>query len=631
MDDVETPSQPVEAEIATPARMPLTAEDLVGIAVEAPIADLKTCSSHDFRTRYAQAFRQAGTTGDVVAARVYGVMESLSGMSLRPRDRGAVWGAGVGGTTWRWAIPDDFLGPETQVLADLAPQLQNPGLRARVADVAWTNARALGATAAVAIEAYCDCAEGLTAGTVEPWLKPEGLHPVIEAVDPIHRALQIAHRTSKKTKRPARPGAVFTTVYDTARAERAFQSFRDLAEIALHFELRTAAEVAADAEALVAGVKDTKTCMVVGPIWRMAADLHDGLKDSEAKRRCLIGAYEQTLLMRQQVSKSAAADAHWVTEALQQLRHIDGLEAEEQALEIELKRLQKASLKEMRGIPVDLMIGDEANQTARHFESLDLAEALKQFALLASSPSPESLRQEAMDLKVLTPLSTMFGTVHLDGDGRPVARTPGAPHEGEPDPSWLMHMAQQFDKLRRNRAVGAAVHPARVVIQSRFEPQERHFAPIVAMSPFVPASQAPLMALGFTRFFQGDFMSAAHLLIPQIEPCLREVLCRKDLDPSKRRDNATEEDLSLDRLLDKYKDELGEILSPAIRDEIDRLFNASPGPGLRHEIAHGQLSAGGCFSHEVYYACWFLYRICALFLVDHWDETVRPELAAQGE
>lgn len=631
MDDVETPPKPAGAEAPAPARAPLTAEDLRGVAVEAPIADLKTCDTNDFRTLYSQAFRQAETAGEIAEARVYGVMESLSGMSLRPRDRGAVWGAGMVGTTWRWAIPDDFLGPETDVLAELAPRLQNPGLRARVADVAWTNKRSLAATAAVAINAYCDCAEGLATGTIEPWLKPDGLHPVIEAVDPIHRALQIVNRTTKKTKRPPRPEAVFTAVYDTARAQRAYQSFRDLAEIALHFELRTAAEVAADAEALVDGVQDTKTCMVVGPIWRMAADLHDGLKDPAARQRCLIGAYRQTLLMRQQVSKSAAADAHWVTEALQQLSHIDGMEAEEQALEVELKRLQKASLKEMRGFPVDLMVGDEANQTARHFESLDLAEALKQFALLAVSPSPESLRQEAMDLKELTPLSTMFGTVHLDGDGRPVARTPGAPHQGEPDPSWLMHMAQQFDKLRRSRVVVAGIHPARVVIQSRFEPQERHFAPIVAMSLFVPASQAPLIALGFTRFFQGDFMSAAHLLIPQIEPCLRELLRRKEQDPSKRRSDATEEDLSLDRLLDKYRDELDEILTPAIRAEIDRLFNASPGPGLRHEIAHGQLSAGGCFSAEVYYACWFLFRICALFLVAHWDETVRPELAAQGE
>jgi hypothetical protein len=67
---------------------------------------------------------------------------------------------------------------------------------------------------------------------------------------------------------------------------------------------------------------------------------------------------------------------------------------------------------------------------------------------------------------------------------------------------------------------------------------ERHFRPVVFQSPFVPPLQAPLYALGFARFFQGDFASAAYILFPQLEASLRHLLKARGADPTKRRDDA---------------------------------------------------------------------------------------------
>jgi hypothetical protein len=38
--------------------------------------------------------------------------------------------------------------------------------------------------------------------------------------------------------------------------------------------------------------------------------------------------------------------------------------------------------------------------------------------------------------------------------------------------------------------------------------------------------------------------------------------------------------------------------TPAIASEIDLLFNAKPGPELRHELEHEQISAGSCFHQD---------------------------------
>jgi hypothetical protein len=63
--------------------------------------------------------------------------------------------------------------------------------------------------------------------------------------------------------------------------------------------------------------------------------------------------------------------------------------------------------------------------------------------------------------------------------------------------------------------------------------------------------------------------------------------------------------------------------------ESDRIFNVQPGPTLRQDVAHGQLSAGQCYSPDVAYACWLLYRVCCFFVLPAWDGLITPAIAAE--
>jgi hypothetical protein len=135
-----------------------------------------------------------------------------------------------------------------------------------------------------------------------------------------------------------------------------------------------------------------------------------------------------------------------------------------------------------------------------------------------------------------------------------------------------------------------------------------------------------LYALGFARYLQGDFASAAYLLVPQLEASLRHILKAHGADPTKRRDDATEEDRSLDAIINNHRAELVKILGAPLLEELDRVFNIQPGPTLRHAVAHGQVSAGECYSPDVIYALWLLYRVCCLFLMKKWEDWVRPGL-----
>jgi hypothetical protein len=279
----------------------------------------------------------------------------------------------------------------------------------------------------------------------------------------------------------------------------------------------------------------------------------------------------------------------------------------------------------MGSFAVNTDVPNERDRITNLFSEMNFSTALKSFALLEASPKIADLKAEARKWAEQSPLSAMMGIKHLDDEGKTIVETAGA-GSGEPPDDWYLNAIARSESFRRAMIVANNIEPVRVHICGRVAIEERHFHPIVWQSPFVPEVQAPLYALGFARFFQGDFLSASHLLIPQLEPSLRHVLKCHGADPTKRRDDATEEDRSLDAIIVNHRDELTEIFGAPLLEELDRIFNAKPGPALRHDVAHGQLSAGQCFSADVIYACWLLYRLCCLPLINRWDQSVRPGL-----
>jgi hypothetical protein len=107
------------------------------------------------------------------------------------------------------------------------------------------------------------------------------------------------------------------------------------------------------------------------------------------------------------------------------------------------------------------------------------------------------------------------------------------------------------------------------------------------------------------------------------------VLLRSGHDAFKRhKDEGTFEDLSLSNIFKKMPEAMDAVFGVPLAHEINQLFSMRPGPALRHELAHGKLSDGACYSHDTVYACWFIFRLVCLPLMPVWDETVGKALEA---
>jgi hypothetical protein len=203
----------------------------------------------------------------------------------------------------------------------------------------------------------------------------------------------------------------------------------------------------------------------------------------------------------------------------------------------------------------------------------------------------------------------------------------------EADEEWIKSQSLQYLDIWRHQVVVGFIEPARHAVMTRFTLEERHFESLVSMSPFVPPGHEHLFALGFTRHWQGDHVSAAHLLIPQLENSIRHVLINAGCEPTKIKPDLLQEDVSLSGMLQNLRPLLNEVFGADFTNEIDLLFNYRAGPSLRHDVAHGKLTAHACYHPSAIYACWLIYRLTCLPLARQWDSMVASavEQAAFGQ
>jgi len=151
--------------VAKPFPPVVTLEDFDAVDFLAPLSGLDQADCHILEAAYGKAAQEAHAKNREPDLRVFRLLVSLCSLHFKVQDR-----AGVFGPQWvtegqRTAIPDDWRGEQNRVFEALFSRVPHPGLRARIADVTWTNDRKAHAAAGTAIEAYCEAAEGLRNGT----------------------------------------------------------------------------------------------------------------------------------------------------------------------------------------------------------------------------------------------------------------------------------------------------------------------------------------------------------------------------------------------------------------------------------------------------------------------------------
>jgi hypothetical protein len=207
------------------------------------------------------------------------------------------------------------------------------------------------------------------------------------------------------------------------------------------------------------------------------------------------------------------------------------------------------------------------------------------------------------------PLSSLFGGTYMSRDGRVIAKTNGINFDDTLDGNHpnVQASVMQNHGIHLTLIVQGNVLPALEILHLEHRIREVDFLSIVKQSPIVPPGREALFAKGLYSGYDHDYVTALHLLAPQIENLVRYHLKNAGARTSTLDSSGIENENGLSTLV--ALPEMKTVFGDDLTFEIKALFCDSLGANLRNELAHGLVDHNACNSLHGVYAWWLTLRL----------------------
>jgi hypothetical protein len=151
------------------------------------------------------------------------------------------------------------------------------------------------------------------------------------------------------------------------------------------------------------------------------------------------------------------------------------------------------------------------------------------------------------------------------------------------------------------------IWPALEVLLLEHRLREADFIGLANQSPIVPRGRERLFGKALFAGYDRDFVTAIHLLVPQIEHMVRVHLKQAGAKTTTLDIDGIENENGLSALM--ALPEAEKVFGEDLSFELKALLCDSFGPNLRNELAHGLLDDDACQSVYAIYAWWFGLRL----------------------
>ncbi len=611
----DTTDQPVSPQSNPGIDFIVTAEDIVAVQPERVLDGSTSVDCVDLH----RLLQGAQSTCDDLAMPVFQLLAGLMNYYFVPNDRVQPFMPVIQFGSTRSLVPSDLHPEQIAVISDVAPGITNPGLRARLADVAWFMNRQDAPMGFLAVSSYCDCIAGLIDGTATLAFEQDKALD-IHAIQYLTRAAMIAHTMGWDKAKFARLKALIIEITEVAAHEEDPNGFIRIARVNLDWRVHDPSDIAVMAEGIVVSQSAAEHPDTRKRLWETAVrGYHLSHKEEEADR-CQIESAECFVHQADLAKGSAMIRSSYLEQAIQVMRPIRATKERRAELHALMREAQPAIHDEMGVISHESDITEIVERAGKTVMGRSLPWALLQLMMCDSAPDPEGLRREVLKQREESSIVSNVPVSFHDSQGRVVFTSPGFSIDGGDDEAHIRFLMARNDGIRRQLAVAGAIDPIRRVITTEHPVSVDDLMLVMEHSPFVQPEHEHLYATGALRFMGGADMEAAHLLIPQLENSLRYVLSQVGVDTTSIDQDGIQTEATLSGLLGRFRGQLETVMSPPIVHEIDLLFNFRGGPSVRNELAHGKVGAGGFWGHDYVYACWFILHLVFQPLVHNWSE-----------
>lgn len=523
----------------------------------------------------------------------------------------------------RTILPEDFDVKINECLLNVSRNIKNPFLLSRLCDVIWCNDKKNRDIAVKAIDAYAIMINETVDKLIlhNKNITEDDLSSFLFIRGYIARALFINSRVySRKSDGNENIAAAIQFLYDTQVKKLIFEGFNDLTSTMMrHYPKEDRLQYAKNAEEMADTYRDKKYFDAVKALYMTSASIYEKNGQPDSARRCRLSSAGITINVANARTDNMGKIA-WLRTAISELRQFGGDTQLVDGLKKQLADLREEAKSEYVTFSHSIDISELVESTEEQLKESFLADIFKVVVTETPIENIERMRGVVKESAEKNFFSSFFGIEVHDEAGRKIHKAPPLNiREDMSDEAVIDQYLRTFE-IGHQIFINGVFEPARHILSQEHGLTLSTFSNLVEHSPIIKPEFKEIFNLGFYRLWQGDYISASYILIPQMEGMIRHYYELSGKDATRYLDKELEESTSISILLDKCRDDIESIFSKNLALTIDLVFNRKGGPLLRHKLAHGNLYTGSCYAETTTYACVLVFYLCAYPLLPYFDE-----------
>ncbi len=577
----------------------------------------QSCSS--YQTAFFEKANEVAET-DNVAQSVYLLLAHVCSLHLNTQSSEEPLQPFI---TWhdvRSAIPSDFTDNQLNVLAEIIPDITDSELCSRIADLICLRKGDF-KIALVAVDKY-----------IEASTTAYNQHPMA-GLERLERGLQIALRLGRNNQSLSKIVSYIDKKFDEKKSEDYVIAWH-LSELLLSSKTGDEQKYIEELHEIGELAEKNQNWYLANKIWQSLAMWQKRASNESAAKNSYVKAAEVDVKQAELGAEEGnflAATAH-MQNAIEAYRRIGGEDAISRVtiLHQQLLEYQKLALDNMKYIEVEASpdVNNALNQIRENAQNrvkgLSLYDALLTFASLTPPPRLEELKSAVEKSMQEHVFSHLVQSRIIDAEGKTKGLRNFNSSLTPEDQTMRIEMLRQAI-TSRSFLTAILIHPALEQIRLEHSPSLNYWKHLVTNHPLVPPEREKIFAKGLRAGFEGDYLVASHLLIPQIENSLRYLLMQNGVITSGLDKDLIQQDYTLGKLL--YMEELKQILGDDLVFDLQGLLVESVGSNLRNLLSHGLLNHHELSEQPFIYLWWLIIHLWALPILLYQDDIFEQDVS----
>jgi len=589
----------------TPPQIALTVDQFHASGVTAVLEAHPHLTLNDLRHPLHIAANLASADSRGLHAAILKLMSEICSMALQPSVKTAPlapfvnWGDGTGSMG-----PEHLQPEELDFIASVADVITHRALRARLGDLVWLKAKRHGNRFALrAIDDYraapLEHATWHTHGRTS-WHRALQLAVSLRGAASERLEAMVAELTNAFFDHKDKEGVVALAYLRPLEAERLgkLAAQQVAAQLALLARREAERPHAINAAAYLQSAIDwfkrvgdnagaAAMLALLGETWERHGDATPAPLTRHAFYQDAIVAYRGVA--------GRFREAHGIPDALERAR-------------LKYEQAGRDSVGEMISVPMPSFDATDLVRAAtEHVQHEDPLQALYAFCELDTTPVKSEYMAHAQAALGESFVARLFGVTTLDGDGRAIVRTAAPAIDTAPDEDPRVAQEAMRDFVRGAEIIARAmIAPALAQIKIDHSFTIDDFRTLALCSGVVPRERASIFGKALYAGYCHDLEQALHILMPQFEHVVRQVLKGAQAITATHEDGIDME-VALSALMERSQ--MNEVFGEDMTFAIRCLMCVQGGPNLRNAVAHGHAGTDECDSPAGLYTWWFLLRL----------------------